>query len=157
MHMWIHTPRKPMKMLHRAGRITASNCFRFTRTSLERPSKSLLHQIMQFDTGMGSNNKYTQHGRKYEPVARAAYEEIFCRQHYNAKVVQTGFHVNANIPFLGASPDGLVSCSCHPDRVLEIKCPYKYQHGFSMWETDRDFPINAERQMKKNHQYFYQM
>ncbi len=78
---------------------------------------------MQYDAGAGSKNKYTRHGRKHEPVAIDTYRKIFCSHHKDAKVVKPGFHVKASIPFLGASPDGLATCSCHKDRILEIKYP----------------------------------
>ena len=36
----------------------------------------------------------------------------------------TSFFISPNVPFLGASPDGLVSCDCCGFSVLEIKCPF---------------------------------
>lgn len=59
-------------------------------------------------------NKYTEHGKLYEPVARAAYQQKTGRE-----VTLCGTVVSATHPFLSASPDGL---SGH-DSILEIKCP----------------------------------
>ena len=54
-------------------------------------------------------------------------------------------------PFLGASTDGLVTCSCHENRFLEIKCPYNYRNGFEGWQNDKNFPLAANKAMKKGH------
>ena len=35
--------------------------------------------------------------------------------------------VHPDYPHLGASPDGLISCSCCGDGLVEIKCPYKHR------------------------------
>ena len=35
----------------------------------------------------------------------------------------TGLHINPSSPHLVASPDGIVSCFCCGDGLLEIKCP----------------------------------
>lgn len=144
-------------MLHRAGRITASTCYEISKTKVDKPSKSLLDKIMQYESCSTSDNKYTRYGKKHESAARESYKKIISNTHADVKVLETGFHVRAIMPFLGASPDGLVSCSCHPHRVLEIKCPFKYQHGFKSWENDKDFPVTRENQMKKNHKYYFQI
>ena len=36
----------------------------------------------------------------------------------------TGLHINAKFPYLGASPGSLIQCDCHGKGVLDIKCPY---------------------------------
>ena len=41
----------------------------------------------------------------------------------------TGLWLNPPYPHLGVSPDGVTSCSCYEDGLLEIKCP------FSAWRT----------------------
>jgi hypothetical protein len=36
----------------------------------------------------------------------------------------TSLHITVRFPNLGASPNGLISCSCCGEEVLEIKCPF---------------------------------
>ena len=144
-------------MLHRAGRITASTCYQVSHTKIDNPSKSLIAQLMQYEACSSGNDKYTRYGKKLEPSARDCYRNLISKQHGHLKVIESGFHVRAICPLLGASPDGIVSCSCHSDRVLEIKCPFKYQHGLKGWENDKDFPIISSMQMKSNHRYYYQI
>lgn len=144
-------------MLHRTERFTASTYYQVSETKLDNPSKSLIEKIMQYEASLSNSNEYTSYGKKYEPDAKTNYLKIMKKLQTNAEVVDTGFHVRAISPFLGASPDGLVSCSCHPKRVLEIKCPFKYQRGFKGWENDKDFPITSKMKIKLDHKYYYQI
>ena len=43
-------------------------------------------------------------------------------------------------PFLGASPDGIVSCQCHKPGFLEIKCPWTFR-GLSIHEFKVSIPV----------------
>lgn len=63
---------------------------------------------------MGINN---------EETARSAYLTTSDDKHDNFKLTITGLHVNPSYPHLGTSPDGLISCSCCGEGVLELKCP----------------------------------
>ena len=49
-------------------------------------------------------------------------------KHMNFKVRSTGFVISSDYPFLGVSPDGLVSCDCCGEWLVEIKCPFRYQN-----------------------------
>ena len=43
--------------------------------------------------------------------------------HLNFKLTPCGFFVDEQTPYLGASPDALVECSCCGCGVVEVKCP----------------------------------
>jgi putative phage-type endonuclease len=59
-------------------------------------------------------NEAMEWGIMQEPYARARYEEV------TGTLVQLcGFAIHGDIPFFGASPDGLVG----EDGLIEIKCP----------------------------------
>ena len=141
-------------MFHRAGRVTASVCYQVSKTKPEKPSRSLINSIVQYNSQC--DNKYTKHGRNMEPVAREYYKNIMV-EHSNLVVCETGLHVRAICPFLGASPDWIVSCSCHAESLLEIKCPFKYRNSISGWEQDKDLPIDENKKMKQNHIHYYQI
>lgn len=73
-------------------------------------------------TGQGAErftNAAMQWGTETEPQARAAYAFL-----KDAEVEETGFAIHPDIPYLGASPDGLVSA----DGLVEIKCPNTATH-----------------------------
>ena len=143
----------PAWMLHRAGRITASVC---SQVFHMRDSKSLICKIMQYNGDFTS--KYTQHGKELEPKAREQFILEQSKKHINFNLCESGRVIDAEIPYLGASPDGIVSCSCHGKGVLEIKCPYKYKDSLNCWEHDNEFPIEkGTLLMKRNHKYYYQV
>lgn len=56
------------------------------------------------------------HGCKYEPVACS----IYCARN-NTKVIDFGLLRHPDIPFIGASPDGITEDGI----MLEIKCPWR--------------------------------
>ena len=47
--------------------------------------------------------------------------------HDTVVVQKSGLVINPKYPYIGASPDRVVSCMCCGDGLLEIKCPFKYR------------------------------
>ncbi|AXN90934.1 putative YqaJ-like viral recombinase [Namao virus] len=87
------------------------------------------YQTLLEKVSIGSNfteNKFVYHGKKYEKIASLIYEHVF-----NVKVGEFGFFVHDAIPFIGASPDGIVTPvrldgtlnTQTANRLIEIKCP----------------------------------
>ena len=77
-------------------------------------------------------------------------------QHILFKVETTGFHVNPAYPHLGASPDGLVSCSCCDNELLEIKRPYNVRHTTPLSAPYLE-QVTDGVQLSRKHDYFYQI
>ena len=46
--------------------------------------------------------------------------------HSNFSATKSGLHVSMDSSFLGASPDGIIKCTCFGIGVLEIKCPFNF-------------------------------
>ena len=46
------------------------------------------------------------------------------KQHLNFRMVDCGFFISTEYPFIGASPDSLISCDCSGEGRVEVKCPY---------------------------------
>ncbi len=70
-----------------------------------------------------------KYGRTMEPVARTQYQKLLQqREHKNIHVRQCGLFVHPKFPFMGSSPDGIVTCDCCGTGVLEIKCPASIAH-----------------------------
>ncbi len=70
------------------------------------------------------------YGRTKEAEARREYVKLHVAKCGGLLEVRadTGVAVNVEHPFLGASLDGLVTCSKCGTGALEIKCPYKWRH-----------------------------
>ena len=56
--------------------------------------------------------------------ARQQYSQEMSISHESFCCKPSGLVVNPLYPHLGASPDGIISCSCCGTGLLEIKCPY---------------------------------
>ena len=67
-------------------------------------------------------------------------------------------------PFIGASPDGYVTCSCHGKSLIEVKCPYRCRDkSIEAVANDKDFCLTledgeyGEYYLDDDHAYFYQV
>ena len=100
-------------------------------------------------------------GCDHEKLARESYEVYLQHQHDDVKIEDCGLHINPEIPFMGASPDGLVECACCEKGLLEIKCPFctknesllnkAEQKGFCLKVND------GKMQLDKSHAYYFQV
>ncbi|XP_042144095.1 uncharacterized protein LOC120848319 [Ixodes scapularis] len=62
-------------------------------------------------------------GRDNEQNAKQEYRLFMERNHKNFKLQDIGFVIDTQDFFIGASPDGIWSCSCLCVGILEVKCP----------------------------------
>ncbi|XP_061663721.1 uncharacterized protein LOC133493835 [Syngnathoides biaculeatus] len=145
----------------RAGRITASQLRSACQSNPMNRLKSLVKKICY----PGSHNcatKATRWGIQHEKVATFKYEKFMADDHTNFAVIDTGHHLNPRWPFLGASPDCLVRCSCFGMGVCEIKCP------FSARDLTVDEAVktpncclvsiaNNAHHLSRNHPYYYRI
>ena len=60
-------------------------------------------------------------GCEHEKQAREAYRKKMESVHENFQIFDSGLWTNKDFPFLGASPDGIVSCDCCGIGLCEIK------------------------------------
>ena len=97
----------PLRILHRAVRIAASKCSVVYHTDREKTSSlSLLATIMQY-----SETKSTRYANDNEHAARKCFAETQNAHHEKWIVNETGFKVHTEYPCVGASFDGIVTCS----------------------------------------------
>ena len=102
-------------------------------------------------------------GKDNEPIAVAAYIQHMTNCKRNVSVSPTGLNINPDFPYLGASPDGLVTDTGSPDPngVLEVKCPYKYRDlDPNQAAENKDFCSelkDGKLMLKKKHNYCYQI
>jgi len=113
----------------------------------------LLPRGIQFIT------KATQWGCTHEAVAKEHYVKVRQESHADMSVVEGGLVINPEWPHLGASPDGIVQCTCCGKGVLEIKCPYcKHdQHIEVTAASCLTKAADGSLQQDRSHAYYYQV
>jgi len=78
--------------------------------------------------------------------------------HINCYVQHAGFRICVEMPFIGASADGYVTCDCHGKGVVEVKCPYTDRNTvLSELLFKDDFVVDSNYAVRKNHKYNVQM
>lgn len=103
----------------------------------------------------------TTWGQDHEATARRKYGDAMSSFHNSFTMKESGLLLHTSYPFLAASPDGTVTCSCCGNGCIEIKCPYKFQ------DNSIEEMINLGSYLKKDeqgnifllptHQYMYQI
>ena len=105
---------------------------------------------------------------KIQQVKRIAYGNIASLKHTNFVVSNCGFFISHEVPFFGASPDAIISCSCcsldgaSDSHGVEIKYPYCcIEKFFTEKATDSNIfcleRVDGKLSLKHNHAYYYQM
>ncbi|KAK7889045.1 hypothetical protein WMY93_024605 [Mugilogobius chulae] len=95
----------------RSGRVTGSTFRAATKTDIRKPAVSLIRQIC-YPRSHSFTNEATRWGCKHEDMVRNYYEMQHRLSHADVVVGPAGFRISPLHPFIGASPDGYVSCSC---------------------------------------------
>ena len=150
----------------RTGRITASKIYRVhtkvnTLSSCSNRNKNtecLVREITHVKPVEMGQSDARLYGIQTEAAAIDYYKKQKI-QHTGVKFENCGFFISKSHPFIGASPDLLVSCNCCGDGVVECKCPYSKRDA----DIHTDLPdyvlIGADGQhnLKRNHLYYAQV
>ena len=122
---------------------------------------SLLKRVCYPDAHKFSN-KATQYGCEHEKQAREDYKSQMMEKHTDFKVSPCGFFVDQTTPYIGASPDALVECTCCDKGVIEIKCPFcakDEQSSHAVAEKCKSFCLEKTEsglRLLRSHQYYMQ-
>lgn len=117
----------PKWLKARYGRVTASNFYRvFTKinTLRKKPNVDMTKLVDSFirPTDIGHLPQILK-GKLLEPIAVKVLIEQLNETHTNLVYTECGLFVDAEMGFIGASPDGIIDCDCHGRALIEIKCP----------------------------------
>ena len=96
-------------------------------------------------------------GIEKESIARREYEKLMKPSHSSFTVETTGLHICRNYPYLGASPDGLISCTCCGRGILEIKCPYSMRNSIPTSVPYLRTSESGKYSLAVTHNYYYQV
>ena len=81
------------------------------------------------------------------------------KKHDDFKLSDTRLLIDHTNPFLGASLDDMVKCSCCDKGAVEIKSPYCYNQDMPDDDDNTFYMINRKGtwSLKKDHMYCYQV
>lgn len=91
--------------------MTASKFKLACHTNPNQPSTILIMSICHPELAKFSTEA-TKWGCCHEKTARMQYVELQQSKHNDFKLSDSGFFINIPHSFIGATPDGLVSCTC---------------------------------------------
>ncbi|XP_065914471.1 uncharacterized protein [Dysidea avara] len=140
----------------RQGRITAS-LFHDVFTFKEKNSPDSLIKRLLCNVDI-THILAIKWGVEKEDTARREYIAKMSSLHQGFRCTLTGLVVNPQYPFLGASPDALVECSCCGGQgIVEIKCPFsgKGTHPSQLHRLKNSF-LN-ETGLRQNHKHYTQV
>ena len=63
-------------------------------------------------------------GTSKEKIARKRYVGKIKSSYINFQCQESGLFGSQAYPYLRASPDGVITCNCCGEGILEIKCPW---------------------------------
>lgn len=98
-----------------------------------------------------------KYGRVMEVDAANAFADFMKSKHKNFEISECGVYLDKAIPFIGASPDRVMTCSCCEPACVEIKCPisinYMSPENANLPYMDRS---NGKSILKHSHKYYTQ-
>ena len=139
----------------RAGRITGSVVYDVFHTDISKPSLSVLNRICYPDKCQFFSEA-VEWGKKKENIARKLYCKHEEKFHTQFTCTTSGFVMQPGIHEFGASPDGLVSCSCCGDGCVEIKCPFLCRNS-DVIKVDYLEVHGSVLALKSSHRYYFQI
>lgn len=101
-------------------------------------------------------------GCDHEKKARETFKAWAAQKHQDQSIRDAGLYIDTTHPYLGASPDAVLSCACCGDGILEIKCPHCAKDSGVLSAAERNLLDCLEikqgaHALKKDHQYYYQV
>ena len=148
----------------RKGVITASKGHDVL-TKMKKVKKSGFEVINIFSLNQKiSGNYFTspdipalKYGRTMEVNALNSFFEAIKGEHQELKFKECGLFLDSMYPFIGASPDSMMTCKCCGRVSIEVKCPYSINYT-SPQEGNLSYLIkeNDKLRLKKQHKYYTQ-
>ena len=112
---------------YRKGRLTASNFHEICHTNSDSISNiSLVKKILHYTPV--TTSAAMKWGVLHKSDAIQDYFNVLNKTHTNFVYRQSGLVISTEFPYLGASPDGFVSCDCCTNGLVEVKCPYSFSN-----------------------------
>ena len=152
----------------RRGRITASMMGKVLKHvdstgSVVGATRSIVASIMGYYKSLQEGNlpKPLQWGHDREDLALKRYLAEQAPQHPALCIEKTGHWVSTEVPYVAASPDSLVRCSCCGSGTVEVKNPWTSRKlavtDFAKQSTSCLVEEDGKVVLKKQHNYYSQI
>jgi len=116
-----------------------------------------LNQKISGLTFVNPNIPALKYGRDMEIDAVNTFTGLMKKTHKNFATSECGLYLDTSIPFIGASPDRIVSCDCCGFACLEVKCPYSINFTKPSEKNLNYLTTDGERVvLKTTHKYYTQ-
>ena len=118
-----------------------------------------LNQRISRMSFVNSNIPAIKYGREMEQNAVNCFYEILKINHKGVAMHDCGLFLDRYVPFIGGSPDRIVTCLCCPPACLEVKCPFSINY---LSPLDRSIKLpcliknDVGVSLNKNHAYYMQ-
>ena len=118
-----------------------------------------LHQKISGLVFVNPNIPALKYGRTMENDAANCFFDFMKNKHKNFQMHECGLYLSKHTPYIGGSPDHIMTCSCCKPACLEIKCPYSIDH-LSPDDPEAKLPYLKKQDDKlvlsKSHRYYTQ-
>uniref|UniRef100_UPI00358F650E uncharacterized protein n=1 Tax=Myxine glutinosa TaxID=7769 RepID=UPI00358F650E len=141
---------------HRAGRITASSAHTILHTNQDSPAPSAILRLTK-PNHSEIHSAPLIYGHKKEPEVFQLAGQLLGQYHENCELSHCGMVICEDKPWLSASVDGIVKCSCHGTRILEIKCPYSARDKEAEEFVYDKASYMYDGHLEEEHQYYTQV
>lgn len=144
----------------REGRITATIAHDIKTRRDSTSSKALLLKVMKYNDTDLSKVEAISFGNKYEKVAKELYMQHMLYKHEDFKLRDCGLVIDKAFPLFAATPDGVRSCACHGDGLVEVKCCYKHKDLAVRDIPAQDSGFYLEKDtltLREGHRYYTQV
>ncbi|XP_035987601.1 uncharacterized protein LOC118560572 isoform X2 [Fundulus heteroclitus] len=145
---------------HREGRITATIAHDISTLQDTTSRETLFNRVMNRSHIDLSSVEAVAFGRKYEDQAKQLYSEWMKDRHEQFSLHETGLVVDQQFPLFAATPDGIRSCVCHGDGLVEIKCSFKHKDLCvkDIPKVDKTFYLEKDSLvLKQSHRHYTQV
>ena len=90
------------------------------------------------------------------------YYKTTVKNHVDFKFSESGLVINPKWPYVGASPDWVISCHCCGKGLLEIECPYNHQNTDILDANSQDNKfclkkVDGSLRLDNSHVYYHQI
>ena len=141
----------------RTGRVTASNFYKICHLKDTTDKTNTIKLLMNY-CHMKNIPEPLEWGHQREISAAKLYFKKINHKHCDLLLKESGLVVNPLWPFLGASPDCIQYCKCHPKTLVEIKDLFSKRNLLpAVAAADKLIRTTNGYQLKEETTWYYQI